>query len=201
MSFSSDSFSGYFLDSKTGYHSWLATSPAVPFKRSSIPELRCVSVDLHDDVAGILTYFENIHRHGQLEKLKISGDVHVSRNGNLPRLVDLRQWLTMSTSPKFTFEMDLISASHDDQHFRTLLAEYRRVSGMARTKCDRRFHFLYPAMSLAHPVERNDENSNDKSTDEDVGYLINDAPITKVRRRRKISITHIRCFDVDSSTF
>ena len=41
----------------------------VPFEQSSIPELRSVSVSLHDDVAGILTYFEKI----PLETLEISG--------------------------------------------------------------------------------------------------------------------------------
>jgi hypothetical protein len=85
----------------------VATSPVVPFKQSSIPELRYVSVYLHDDVTGMLTYFDNIHRRGQLEKLTINGFVYVNNNGNLPRLAYLRQWLAMSRSPEVTFEMNV----------------------------------------------------------------------------------------------
>ena len=63
------------LNFKTKRRLSVATSPAVPFKQRCIRELRYVSVYLHDDVAGILTYFDDIQRHGQLEKLKISGYV------------------------------------------------------------------------------------------------------------------------------
>ena len=178
----------------------MATSPAVPFKRSSIPELRCVSVSVHDDVAGMLTYFDDIHRHGQLEKLEIRGYVDVSNNGNLPRLADLRQWLTMSTSTEFTFEMDLRVTSDDDQHLKALLAEYRRVTGKDRTKDDREVHILYPAMSLAQPVGWDDADFSDEPMEEGVGDLKIDVRFNEVRRRR-ISAPHIICFDIHSSTF
>jgi hypothetical protein len=54
-----------------------------------VPEIGFVSVQLHDDVAGMLTYLDNIHRHSQLEKLKITGYVDISKHGNMPRLTDL----------------------------------------------------------------------------------------------------------------
>jgi hypothetical protein len=177
----------------------VATSPAVPFKRSSIPELRRVSVFLHDDVAGMLTYFDNIHRQGQLEKLEIRGYVDVNDNGNLPRLADLRQWLRMSTSTEFTFEMELSLISDDDQHLEALLTEYRRVTGEGQTKYERRLHLLYPATSFPRPVGWNNENCSDEAMDEGVDYLMIDVRINEVRRR--ISISHIICFDVHSSIF
>ena len=176
----------------------MVTSPVVSFKRRCISELRYVTVYLHDDVAGMLTYFDNIH--GQLEKLTINGSVYVDNNGDLPRLADLRQWLTMSTSSKFTFEMNLTLPNSDDEHMKTLLAEYRRVTGNAPSKYYQTVNILYPKMSLVHPVECNDEDSIDESMEEDVDYVI-DIRIFEVRRTRRISISHIiNDFDVHSST-
>ena len=177
----------------------MATSPAVPFKQSSIPELRYVNVSLRDDVAGMLTYFDDIHRHGQLEALKIRGDVDVSNNGNVPRLVDLRQWLSMSTSTEFTFEMDLTLLDNDDQNFKPLLAEYQRFIGKPRAKYYRSMKILYPTMSLAQPVEWDEDDSSDESMNEDPDDPI-DTDITEVRRGRKISISHISSFDIYSSS-
>ena len=176
----------------------MATSPAVSFKESCIPELSYVTVYLHDNVAGILTYFDNIL--GRLEKLTINGSVYVDNNGDQPRLADLRQWLTMSTSSKFTFEMNLTLPNSDDEHMKTLLAEYRRVTGNAQSKYYQTVNIVHPKMSLVHPVECNDEDSSDESMDEGVNYVI-DIRIFEVRRRRRISILHIiNCFDVHSST-
>jgi hypothetical protein len=176
----------------------VTTSPAVPFKQSCIPELRCVHVHLQDDVAGMLTSFDDIHRHGQLEKLKISGCVDVNNNGNLPRPADLRQWLTMSTSYKFTFEMDLILTGDDNEHLTTMLTEYQRVTSKARSEYSRRVNILYPTMSLVQPVEWDDDDSSaDESMNEDVDDPI-DTDISEVRRR--ISISCNTCRDVHSST-
>ena len=174
----------------------MAASLAVPFKQSCIPELRCVTVSLRDDVAGMLTYFDDIHRHGQLEKLKISGDVAVRNNGNVPRLADLRQWLTMSTSAKFTLEMNLTLMDSNVQNFKSLLAEYQRVMGKAQTKCYRSLKVLYPKMSLLQPVEWDDDDSSDQSINEDLDDPI-DASDTEVRRS---SISHISSFDIYSSS-
>ena len=195
-SFSRDSFSAEFFDFKAKRLSSVATSPAVPFKQSCIPELRRVSVYLHDDVAGMLTYFDDIHRHGQLEKLEIDGYVDVSSNGNLPRLADLRKWLTMTTSSKFTLEMNLTLTSTDDEHSTTLLTEYRRATGKTRTKYYREVNIRFPRMSLLQPVDSSDEVSGDEPMEEGVTFTTNNY-ISEVRR---ISISPTILFDIYSST-
>jgi hypothetical protein len=174
----------------------VATSPAVSFKQSCIPELRRVSIYLHDDVAGVLTYFDDIHCHGQLEKLKISGYVDVNNNANLPPLADLRQWLKMSTSTEFTFEMDLGLMSDDDQQLTTLLAEYQQLTGQTQKKYYTSVNILYPRMSLLEPVESDDEDSSDESMNGSVNDWIINACINEVRGRRVISISHIIPFHV-----
>jgi hypothetical protein len=128
-----------------------------------------------------LTYFDNIHRHGQLEKLKISGYADVSNNGNLPRLADLRQWLKMTTSAEFIFEMNLSLIANDDEHLNSLLAEYPRVIGEGRTNYYGKLSSVYPAMSLVQPEELDDDDSNDESMNEDVDDSI-DTDVTVVRR-------------------
>ena len=196
-SFSNESFSAEFFEFKMKRRSSVATSPVLPFKQSCIPELRYVSVHLHDDVTGILTYFDNIH--GQLEKLTINGFVYVNNNGDLSRLADLRQWLAMSSSPEFTFEMNVTLTANDDPHVKTLLTEYGRVTGNAQLKRHPTVNILYPVMSLIQPEECNDEDSSDEPTNEDDDNSI-DANTPEVRRRRKISISDISCLDFPSST-
>ena len=185
LSWSIDSVSN-FLISKRNVSHWF---PRLPLCHSNkVAFLNCVVS------AFIFTYFENIH--GQLEKLKISGHVDMSDNGNLPRLADLRQWLTMSRSAKFTFAMNLSLTSDNNQQLERLLAEYWRVNGRPRSKLSRTLNIRYPGKSLVEPIEWNDADSSDESGD--VTYAINNC-ITKVRRRTSIlDIIHL---DVHSWTF
>jgi hypothetical protein len=57
----------------------------------------------------------------------------------------------------------------------------------------------YPAISLVQPEECHDEDSSDESMTESIDDAI-EAYVFEVRRRRRILISHIICFDVHSST-
>jgi hypothetical protein len=158
---------------------------ATAFKQVCVPELRFINVKLYDDVDGMLTYLDDIHRHSQLEELKLTGYVDISNNGNMPRLTDLRRWLTMSKSKEFTFRMNLNvtrSVDGDSQRLKILLAEYRKATGYVLSNGYRKVEVVYPTMSLIQQMETNDTEINEDSSDEsNDGEYLTDVDIEEVR--------------------
>jgi hypothetical protein len=158
---------------------------ATAFKQVCVPELRFISAKLYDDVDGMLTYLDDIHRHSQLEELKLTGYVDISNNGNMPRLTDLRRWLTVSKSKDFTFRMNLNvtrSVDGDSQRLKMLLAEYRKATGYVLSNGYRKVEVVYPTMSLIQQMETNDTEINEDSSDEsNDGEYLTDVDIEEIR--------------------
>ena len=94
--------------------------------------------------------------------------------------------------------MDVGLTADDDEQLMTLLAEYRQIIGKARKKYYSSVNILYPTMSLLQPEESEDEESSDDSMSEVDQYAIC-TYIDEVRRR--LSMLHIICINVQSSTF
>jgi hypothetical protein len=164
-------------------------------KQTYAPELRHVSVELHEGVGWMFNFLEDLQRHSQLEHFNIHGwmisGVNVS---DVPRVAELRRWLLLSKSKNFTFQLNVVMRWQPEceETLDAFLDEYRQAVGGDSSKISRTLIIRYPEMSLFNQVKMIETVSEeDKSSD-----LVIDEPVDEdceeVSRK-------IRCFKEISS--
>ncbi|CAF1175117.1 unnamed protein product [Adineta ricciae] len=77
----------------------------LPLQQAFAPELRYVKVELLSNITWVLTFFEELQRHSQLDYFHLFGKLQLANSKDLPRLADLQRWLTLSSSNVFRFRM------------------------------------------------------------------------------------------------
>ncbi len=135
-----------------------------PLKKSLVPELRYVSINLFVGVAWLLSYFENLQRSSQFEQFNISGHVRFTLNSSFPRVTTLKQWLLLNKSKLFTFRMKMSAdCVLDAEEIReNVFAEYRQATGDDSAAKYGDIHIRYPEMSFSYPIEINDTEDEDE---------------------------------------
>lgn len=150
----------------------------MPLQQAFLPELRYVSIKLSVGVAWILTFFEDLQRHSQLERLTISGDIKAGGKDSLPRVAVLRRWLALTKSSTFTFQMKfgMYHGLDGGEHSDDLYAEYREATGIESTANYEKVNLRYPEMSLSYPMMINAMDSEDTDSDKS-SNCVSDEPI------------------------
>jgi hypothetical protein len=144
-----------------------------PLKQACAPELRHINLHLSAGVTWMLTFFEDLQRHHQLEYFNLSGHVRFTNLSNFPRATALQQWLTLSKSKVFQFRMKLsadyvLSAASVREE---VLEEYRRATGDKYAARYMEINIRYPEMSFSYPAsmdETHSSSSDASSPDESV---------------------------------
>jgi len=164
-------------------HTGLEIEPPcpMPLKQASVPGLRHVNIKIYVGVAWLLTFFEDLQRHSQLEQFNISGHVRFTLNSNFPRVVELQRWLTLTKSKVFTFQMKLSTdfVLGAEEIRKNVFVEYRQATGDDSSAKYGDINIRYPAMSFSHQIETSgsgseDEDSNNTTSSSDV---IPDEPV------------------------
>lgn len=155
----------------------MGESPSpIPLKQIFAPELRHISIKLFGGVPWVLTYFEDLQRHSQLEELNISGHVTFGISAGLPRVNELQRWLTLSTSKIFTFQLQ-VHANYDVgyEHIREeVFAEYRQATGDQSSARYGTLNICYPKMSFSYPMMHIDDIDTTDSSDCVADDLVDD---------------------------
>lgn len=135
----------------------------MPLQQAFVPELRYVSIKLSVGVGWVLTFFEDVQRHSQLERLRISGDIKAGGKDSLPRVAILQRWLALTKSSTFTFQMKfgMYHVFDDEERSGDLYVEYRQATGIESMANYEQVNFRYPEMSLSYPMKINAMNSED----------------------------------------
>jgi hypothetical protein len=151
-------------------------------KQTYAPELRHVSVELHEGVGWMVTFLEDLQRHSQLEYFNIYGHmisgVIVS---DVPRVVELRRWLLLSKARNFTFRLNVVMRwlPECEESLDAFLDEYSQAMGDDSLSRSRTLIIRYPGMSLSGEVKMNktiseeDESSNSSRS----SNLVDDEPV------------------------
>jgi hypothetical protein len=132
-----------------------------PLKQAFTPELRHVNINLFVGVNWVLTFFEDLQRHSQLDYFNLSGHVRFTNNSNFPRVAALQQWLTLTKSNLFQFRMKL-SADYvlgADSVREEVFADYRRATGDEYSARYGEIDIRYPEMSFSYPTIMDASNS------------------------------------------
>jgi hypothetical protein len=132
----------------------------IPLKQIFVPELRYIHIKLHVCVTWVLTFFEDLQRHSQLDYFYISGHIRFTHKSNFPRVAALKQWLTLSKSNLFKFRMKL-SADYALDAMKVqedIFHEYQQVFGNESTPQFIEMNILYPEMFLSHPMIMDEKN-------------------------------------------
>ena len=130
-----------------------------PLKQVYAPELRYVTVELHEGVGWMFTFLEELQRHGQLDYFNIHGymisGVIVS---DVPRVAELRRWLLLSQSKDFTFRLNVEMRwlSECEESLDAFLDEYKQTIGDDSVSKCRTLTIHYPGMSLSGQVKMNE---------------------------------------------
>ncbi len=159
----------------------------IPLKQIFAPELRHINIKLFGGVPWVLTYFEDLQRHSQLEQLNISGHVTCGISGGLPRVNELQRWLTLSTSKIFTFQLQ-VHANYDvgyEQIREEVFAEYRQATGDQSSARYGTLNICYPKMSFSYPMMRIDDIDTTDSSD-----CMADNPVDD--NMEEVSRTHVK---------
>jgi len=132
-----------------------------PLKQIFVPELRQVDMRVFAGVTWVLTFFQDLQQHSQLDHFNISGHVRFTVNSNFPRVAALHQWLTLTKSKVFKFQMKLSAdCVHDAKEVKEdVFAEYRRATGDDFSAQYREIHIRYPEMFLSYSMVTNRTNS------------------------------------------
>jgi hypothetical protein len=139
---------------------------STPLKQTSVPELRYISIDLFVGVAWLLSYFQYLQCHSQIEQFNITGHVRFTRNSTFPRVTELHQWLTLTKLREFKFQLKLSTDYELDavDVRETVVAEYKKVTGDNSPEQYGNINVSYPAMSFSHPMAMNDSESEDEES-------------------------------------
>ncbi|CAF3973421.1 unnamed protein product [Rotaria sordida] len=124
----------------------------MPLQQAVVPELRYISIKLSVGVIWVLNFFEDLQRHSQLERLRISGDIKAGGKDSLPRVALLRQWLALTKSKTFRFQMKfgMYHVPNREECSDDLYAEYRQATGNPSTANYEQMYFRYPQMTLSN---------------------------------------------------
>jgi hypothetical protein len=146
----------------------------ISLKQAHVPELRYVTVELHEGVGWMFTFLEDLQRYSQLEYFNIYGHmisgVIVS---DVPRIAELRQWLQLTKSTNFTFRLKVEMRWLPDceESLNAFLDEYRQVIGDDSLSIHSRTLLIrYPEMLLFNQLKTNatvseeDDNSSNSSS-------------------------------------
>lgn len=144
----------------------------MPLQQANTPELRHVRINLFArGVNWVLTFFEDLQRHQQLEYFSVSGRARFTHHNHFPRVAWLRQWLTLNKSPVFRFRMkldaDYVPGAESVRE--EVFEDYRRATGEKNVTHFREINVRYPEMSFSYPtmMKEASESSSDESMDED----------------------------------
>ncbi|CAF4987161.1 unnamed protein product [Rotaria sp. Silwood1] len=157
-------------------------SRPIPLKQAFAPELRHVNVEIFTGVAWVLTFFEDLQRYSQLDQLIMSGYERFADNTHFPRVTTLRQWLTLTKSKIFKFQLNLgtIYAYSNNEIKEEIFAEYRQATGEESVAQYGKINLSYPTMSFSHPLETDDNEWEDldSSNDSTKSFeCVRDAPV------------------------
>ncbi|UJR16999.1 hypothetical protein I4U23_003897 [Adineta vaga] len=140
----------------------------IPLQQDFVPKLHHVKIHLSVCVTWILTFFEDLQRHSQLDFFSITGHVRFTKFSNFPRVAELHQWLTLSKSNLFQFRMklhaDYASGARSVQE--EIFNEYQRATGDKQSIRYFDMDIRYPEMSFLYPTIAN-ENQLIKSSSSD----------------------------------
>ncbi|CAF1317571.1 unnamed protein product [Rotaria sordida] len=141
----------------------------IPLKQAFVPELRHVNIKIFGGVAWVLTFFEDLQRYSQLDQLIISGYERFADNSHFPRVTSLRQWLTLTKSNIFTFQLNsnTIYAFTNNEIQEEIFAEYRQATGEESAAKYGHINLSYPTMSFSDPLETNDNEWEDLDSSND----------------------------------
>jgi hypothetical protein len=125
----------------------------VPLKQAFVPALRHISINLFGGVAWVLTYFEDLQHHNQLEQMSISGLIRFTMNGGLTRAAELERWLNLTKSKIFTFQLQIDTDCDDgaEKIREEVFTEYRQVTGDDSLGRHGAINICYPKMSGSYP--------------------------------------------------
>lgn len=125
----------------------------MPLEHTLAPELRHVKIHLFGGVLWMLTFFEDLQRHSQLDYFTLAGSVRIIRHTNFPRPVALRQWLALNNSPTFKFctKLNVDYELGAESVHEELLAEYQRATGLKYSAYLSEIDIRYPEMSFSYP--------------------------------------------------
>ncbi len=151
----------FFIVFSTSYNDSVVKSYcSTPLKQSSVLKLRYVSIIRFIDVAWLLSYFEDLQRHSQLEWFNISGYVTLTENSNFPHVTELRQWLLLNKSKEFKFQMKLSTKSIDTDKTiqKSVLSEYGQAISDDSLVKHGKININYRAVSFFDSNNEEDNN-------------------------------------------
>jgi hypothetical protein len=133
---------------------------STPLKQSSVLKLRYVSIIRFIDVAWLLSYFEDLQCHSQLEWFHICGYVRLTENSNFPHVTELRQWLLLNKSKEFKFQMKLSTNSFytDKLIEKSVLSEYGQAIGDDSLVKRGKINTNYRSVSFSDSNNEEDKN-------------------------------------------
>jgi hypothetical protein len=173
----------------------MSESPSpIPLKQVFVPALRHININLFGGVAWVLTYFEDLQHHNQLEQLNISGYVRFTMNDGLPRAAELQRWLTLTKSKIFTFQLKLdTDCDHGGAKIREeLFTEYRQATGDDSLGRYGAINICYPKMSFSYPRMNMDQEYLSNNNIINSHICIADDPVDD--NMKEVSEEYLRIF-------